>query len=147
MKNRIFSRLALFLVTVILSGCAVVPFLPFLPVMGSVYNGYVVWNSGKATKYYAFDLDTTYRAVLQASNRLKIETTLIKSAPQELYSLEIKKKIPMRIDILPLEKNVSVTRVIISISMFGDKQYVQLFYKLIDDNLHKREAVGKEKPQ
>ncbi len=145
MKNRIFSCLALFLVTAILSGCAVVPFVP--SVVGSVYDGYVAWNSGKATKYYAFDLDTTYQAVIQASNRLKSETILIKSSPQEVYSLEIKKNIPMYIDILPLEKNVSVTTVIISISMFGDKQYVELFYRLIDDSLHKREAVGKEKPQ
>jgi len=145
MKNRIFSCLALFLVTAILSGCAVVPFVP--SVVGSVYDGYVAWNSGKATKYYAFDLDTTYQAVLQASNRLKSEAILIKSSPQEIYSLEIKKNIPMYIDILPLEKNVNVTTVIISISMFGDKQYVELFYRLIDDSLHKREAVGKEKPQ
>jgi hypothetical protein len=147
MRNRIFSRLALFLVTALLSGCAVVPFLPFLPVMGSVYDGYVVWKSGKATKYYAFDLDTTYRAVMQASDQLKIETTLIKSAPQEGYSLEIKRNIPMHIDILPLEKNVSVTTVVISISIFGDKQYVELFYRLVDDNLTKKAAVGKEKTQ
>jgi hypothetical protein len=147
MKNRIFSRLALFLVTVILSGCAVIPFIPFLPLVGSFYDGYVVWKSGKATKYYAFDLDTTYRAVMQASDQLKNETTLIKSVPQEGYSLEIKRNIPMHIDILPLQKNVSVTTVVISISVFGDKQYVELFYKLIDDNLPKREAVGKEKTQ
>jgi len=145
MKNRIFSCLALFLVTAILSGCAVVPFVP--SVVGSVYDGYVAWNSGKATKYYAFDLDTTYQAVLQASNRLKSEAILIKSSPQEIYSLEIKKNIPMYIDILPLEKNVNVTTVIISISMFGDKQYVELFYRLIDDSLQKRETVGKDKPQ
>jgi hypothetical protein len=146
MKNGIFSRLALFLVTVILSGCAAVPFLPFIPVMGSAYDGYVVWSSGKATKYYAFDLDTTYLAVMQASNYLKLETTLLKSAPKEKYSLEIKGNIPMHIDILPLEKNASVTTVIISISIFGDKQYVALFYSLVDDNLPKK-VVGKEKTQ
>jgi hypothetical protein len=146
MRNRIFSRLAPFLVTALLSGCAVVPFLPFLPVMGSVYDGYVVWKSGKATKYYAFDLDTTYRAVMQASDQLKIETTLIKSAPKERYSLEIKRNIPMHIDILPLRKNVSVTTVVISISMFGDKQYVELFYRLVDDNLPRKAAIDKEKP-
>ena len=115
--------------------------------MGSVYDGYVVWKSGKATKYYAIDIDTTYRSVMRAADQMKLETTLIKSAPQGGYSLEIKRNIPMHIDILPLEKNVSVTRVIVSISMFGDKQYVELFYKLIDDNLLKREAVSKEKPQ
>ncbi len=147
MRNRIFPRLALLLVTALLSGCAVIPLLPFVPVMGSVYEGYVVWKSGKATKYYALDLDTTYRAVMQASDQLKIEATLLKSAPKEGYSLEIKGNAPMHIDILPLEKNVSVTAVVIRTPIFGDKQYVQLFYKLVDDNLPKREAVGKEKTQ
>ena len=147
MRNRIFPRLALFLVTALLSGCAVLPLLPFLPVLGSVYEGYVVWKAGKATKYYAFDLDTTYQAVMRASDQLKIEATLIKSAPKEGYSLEIKENVPMHIDILPLEKNVSVTTVVIRIPIFGDKQYVELFYKLVDDNLPKREAVGKEKTQ
>jgi len=145
MRNRIFPRLALFLVTALLSGCTALPFLSF---MGSAtYEGYVVWNSGEATKYYAFDLDTTYRAVTRASHQLKLEATLIKSAPKEGYSLETKGNVPMHIDILPLEKNVSVTTVVIRIPIFGDKQYVELFYKLVDDNLPKREAVGKEKTQ
>jgi len=113
--------------------------------MGSAYEGYVVWKSGEATKYYAFDLDTTYRAVMQASDQLKLEATLIKSAPNEGYSLETKGNVPMHIDILPLEK--SVTTVVIRIPTFGDKHYVELFYRLVDDNLPKKETVGKEKTQ
>ena len=73
MRNRRFPHLALFLVAAFLSGCAAVPFLPFLPVMGSAYDGYVVWKSGKAIKYYPFDLDMTYRAVMQTCDQLKIE--------------------------------------------------------------------------
>jgi hypothetical protein len=146
MRNRIFPLLALFLVSALLSGCAA---LPFLSVGGSVagasYEGYVVWKSGEATKYYAFDLDTTYRAVMRASDQLKLEATLIKSAPKEGYSLETKGNVPMHIDILPLEK--SVTTVVISIPTFGDKHYVELFYRLVDDNLPKKAAVGKEKTQ
>jgi hypothetical protein len=149
MRNRRFSRLALFLVAALLSGCAVVPFLPFLPVMGSAYDGYVVWKSGKAIKYYPFDLDMTYRAVMQACDQLKIEATLIKAAPKKGYFLKTKGTVPvpMHIDILPLEKSVAVTTVVISISMFGDKQYVELFYRLVDDNLYKKAAVDKERTQ
>jgi hypothetical protein len=40
--------------------------------MGSAYKGYVVWKSGEATKYYAFDLDTTDRAVMRASDQPKL---------------------------------------------------------------------------
>ena len=148
MKNRRFSRLALFLITALLSGCAAVPFLPFLPVMGSAYDGYVVWKSGKAIKYYPFDLDMTYRAVMQASDQLKIEATLIKSAPREGYSLETKgTPMPMHIDILPLKKSEAVTTVVISISISGDKQYVELFYRLVDDNLPKKATMDREKTQ
>ena len=113
--------------------------------MGSAYD--VVWKSGKATKYYAYDLDTTYRAVMQASDQLKMEPTLIKSVPNEGYSLKIERNIPMKIDISPLEKNVRVTTVIVRIYMFGDKQYVELFYSLIDENLAKNGTIGKEKTQ
>ena len=49
----------------------------------------------------------------------------------------------MHIDILPLEK--SVTTVVIRIPTFGDKHYVELFYRLVDDNLPKKAATGKEK--
>jgi hypothetical protein len=147
MKYRIFSRLAFILGTVLLSGCIALPFLPFVPIMGSAYQGYVIWRGGEATKYYAYDLDTTYRAVMQASDQLKIETTLIKSAPNEGYSLKIERNIPMQIDILPLEKNVRVTMVIVRISIFGDKQYVELLYSLVDENLAKNGTIGKEKTQ
>jgi len=51
----------------------------------------------------------------------------------------------MDIDILPLEK--SVTTVVIRIPIFGDKHYVELFYRLVDDNLPKKAAVGKGKTQ
>ena len=113
--------------------------------MGSAYEGYVVWKSGEATKYYAFDLDMTYQAVMRASDQLKLEATVINSTPKEGYSLETKGNVPMHIDILPLE--ISVTTVVIRIPTFGDKYYVELFYRLVDDNLPKKAAVGKEKTQ
>jgi hypothetical protein len=113
--------------------------------MGTAYEGYAVWKSGEATKYYAFDLDTTYRAVMRASDQLKLEATVIKSAPQVGYSLETKGNVPMHIDILSFEK--SVTTVVISIPTFGDKHYAELFYRLVDDNLPKQAAVGEKKTQ
>jgi len=125
----------------------VIPLIPFLPVVGTAYDGYVVWKSGKAMKYYPFDLDTTHRAVMQASDRLKLEITVKKSAPNEGYSLEAKGKVPMRIDILPLENSVDVTRVVITIALFGDKQYVELFYRLVDDNLLPKAVIVKEKAE
>jgi len=141
-----FSRFALFLIIALLSGCTALPFMSFLPLMGSsAYEGYVVWKSGEATKYYAFDLDTTYKAVMRASEQMKLEATLIKSEPKKGYSLETKGNVPMHIDVLPLKK--SVTTVVIKIPTFGDKHYVELFYSLVDDNLPKKAAIDKEKIQ
>lgn len=147
MRNRIFSLLAPFLVIALLSGCAVLPFLSFVgaagSAAGSAYGGYVVWNSGEATKYYAADIDTTYRAVKQACDQLKLEATITKSAPKDGYTLETKGTVPMQIDISPREKGV--TAVITRISLFGDKHYVELFYKAIDENLPRKATVGNEK--
>jgi hypothetical protein len=81
--------------------------------------------------------------VTRALDQLKLEATLIKSAPKEGYSLETKGNVPMHIDVLPLEKGV--TTVVVSIPTFGDKHYVELFYRTVDDNLPKKAAVGKEK--
>ncbi len=144
MINRVFSPLVLLLAIALVSGCAGLSCLSFLPITGSAYEGYVFWKSSEATKYYAFDLDTTYRAVMRASDQLKLEVTLIKSAPKEGYSLEAKGHVPMHIDILPFEK--SVTTVVIKIPTFGDKNYVELFYRLVDDNLSKKAAGAKRRP-
>ncbi len=145
MRNSIFPLLAPFLFNALLSGCAVLPCLSFLPIVGTTYEGYVVWKSSEATKYYAFDLHTTYRAVMRASDHLKLEATLIKSAPKEGYFLETKGNVHMHIDILPLEK--SVTTVVIRIPTFGDKHYVELFYRLVDENLPKKAGGGNVKIQ
>jgi len=117
--------------------------MSFLPMTGSAYEGYVIWKSGEAIKYYAFDVDTTYQAVMRTCDQLKLEVTLIKPVPKERYSLEAKGNVPMHIDILPVEKGI--TTVVIRISTFGDKHYVELFYNLVDDNLPKKAADSREK--
>ncbi|MHB8907625.1 MAG: DUF3568 family protein [Syntrophales bacterium] len=144
MRKKIAAPLSLFYVTaLLLSGCAAPACLSFLPITGSAYEGYVAWTSGEATKYYAFDIETTYRAVMRTSDQLKLETTVIKSVPKERYTLQTKGNTPMHIDIVPLEKGV--TTVVINISAFGDKHYVELFYRLVDENLPRKAAGGKEK--
>jgi hypothetical protein len=114
-----------------------------LPVVGATYQGYVVWKRGEATKYYAFDPETTYRAVMKAAAQLKLGTTVTKSLPKEGYALETGGTVPMRIEIKPVEQGV--TSVIINIATFGDKNYVELFYRLVDDHLLAKPAAGKEK--
>jgi hypothetical protein len=51
------------------------------------------------------------------------------------YSLELACKEPLQIDILPFEKKV--TKVMIRVSLFGDKQFADFVYQMIDANVAK----------
>ncbi|MCK9392854.1 MAG: hypothetical protein M0Q01_14955 [Syntrophales bacterium] len=145
MIKMIFPYLTtLSLLVCLLSGCAAV--LPILPVMGTAYTGYVLWKSSEATKYYAVDLDTTYRAVMIASEQLQVKASVIKAMPGEGYSLTIKGPVAMSIDTSPLEKK-RITKVVINTSAFGDKNYVEFFCKLVDENLPGKVAFGRADTQ
>jgi hypothetical protein len=43
---------------------------------------------------------------------------------------------PMEINVSHVEKNL--TKVVITIALFGDKQYAELLYRTIDDNIPKK---------
>jgi hypothetical protein len=51
-------------------------------------------------------------------------------------SLETKGNYPMEINVSNVEKNL--TKVVITIALFGDKQYAELLYRTIDDNIPKK---------
>jgi Protein of unknown function (DUF3568) len=51
-------------------------------------------------------------------------------------SLETKGNYPMDISVSTVEKNL--TKVVITIALFGDKQYAELLYRTIDDNIPKK---------
>lgn len=140
MKNR-FSSLAASLLALLLAGCVILPFEALLPLAGTAYNSYVVWKSGEATKYYPYDLEGTYQAVVQTANRLNLEPKVVRSNPPVRYSLETRGSVPMEIDVSPHEKDL--TKVVIKVSPFGDKYYVELFYRLVDDRLARKTASAK----
>lgn len=135
MIRKFFLLLALFFASSLASGCAVAPILPFV---GAAVQGYSVWKGGEATKYFAYDLDTTYKAVKQTAEDMKLEMTT-PAPPEKGYALETKGQTPMQIAVEPTEKNV--TKVAIRISMIsGDKQFVEFFYKTVEDNLKKQQT-------
>jgi hypothetical protein len=106
----------------------------------------VVWKSGKATKYYAFDLDTTYRAVMRASDHLKLETTLVKSLPMEEYSLKTKGNVPMHINILPLKKML-LSQLFSSVSLCSEiSSTLSCFTNLSMKIFLRRKPLAKNKP-
>ena len=140
MIKRMISIVFLFLAASLISGCAV---FPILPLFGASYQGYTVWEGRESTRYYACDLDTAYQAVKRSCEQLKLKTAIQKPASEHGYSLETKGNHPMQINVLPVETNL--TKIVITIALFGDKPYVELFYKTVDDNIPKKKVLNKEK--
>ena len=101
MLKKIFWSACLFLAINVIWGCGIVP---FVPVVGTtVYDGYVGWRGRVAVKYYAEDVATMRRAVIQASRQLHLEI-VSKTADEDGFSHELKCKEPLQIAILPFEK-------------------------------------------
>ena len=131
MLKKIICCACLFFAINISWGCSV---LPFVPVVGTVFDGYVGWKGHQAVKYYAEDVVTMRRAVLQSSQQLHLK--IVRKSPDvNRNSLELKCKEPLQIEILQFEKKV--TKVMIKVNLGGDKQFAEFFYHRIDANLAK----------
>lgn len=127
---------SLLLATSLLSGCAVVALIPFIPVIGGSYQGYIVWKGRESSKYYTYDIKTVFQAVKQSCEHLKLETVIQHPVSENECSLETKGNYPIKINVSAVEKNI--TKVVITIALFGDKQYAELLYRTIDDNIPKK---------
>jgi len=114
-------------------GCA--GLVPIVPVMGTIYDGYVGWKEHQSIKYYAADINTIHRAVMLSSKQLNLKVVRKKSKVKRGHSLEVKCREPLQIEILPFERKV--TKVIIKIELLGDKQFAHFFYQRIDANVAK----------
>jgi len=127
---------SLLLAASLLSGCAALGLIPFFPVIGGSYEGYTVWKGRESSKYYTYDSKTVCQAVKQSCEQLKLETVI--QNPVSVYgcALETKGNYRMEINVSNVEKNL--TKVVITIALFGDKQYAELLYKTIDDNIPKK---------
>jgi Protein of unknown function (DUF3568) len=135
----------LLLAASLLSGCAAASLIPavgeaqVIPVIGASYQGYVVWKGGESSKYYANDSKTICQAVKQSCDQLKLETVIQNPASENGCSLETKGKYPMEINASHIEENL--TKVVITIELFGDKEYAELLYRTIDANIPKKMDV------
>lgn len=115
----------------IIFGCA--GLVPIVPVMGTIYDGYVGWKEHQSVKYYAADINTIHRAVMLSSQQLNLKVVRKKSKIKKGHALEVKCKEPLQIEILPFERKV--TKVVIKIELLGDKQFAHFFYQRIDANV------------
>jgi hypothetical protein len=136
MFKKIFWCTYLFVAVNIIWGCMV---LPFVPVVGTVYEGYDAWRGREAVKYYNQDIVSIHQAVMQSSRQLNLKTVRKPLAKgKKGYALVVQCKEPLQISILRFEKKV--TKVVIKTAMFGDKQFTYFFYQRIDANLARMRA-------
>ncbi|MGO9137143.1 MAG: DUF3568 family protein [Syntrophales bacterium] len=132
----------LLLATSLLSGCGTCVLIPFIgsaeviPVAGGSYQGYTVWKGRESSKYYTYDIKTICQAVKQSCEQLKLETVIRNPVSENGCSLETKGNYPMEINVSNVDKNL--TKVVITVALFGDKQYAELLYRTIDDNIPKK---------
>ncbi|HUK99239.1 MAG TPA: DUF3568 family protein [Nitrospirota bacterium] len=110
-----------------------------IPVIGASYQGYVVWKGRESSRYYTYDIKTVCQAVKQSCDQLNLETVVQKPASENGCSLETKGKYPMEISASHSEENL--TKVVITIELFGDKQYAELLYRTIDGNIPKKTDI------
>ena len=141
MRNRIFPFLVLLLVSALLSGCGacVLPFIggsEAITAAGGSYQGYTVWKGRESSKYYTSNIKTVCQVVKQSCEQLKLETVIENPVSENGCSLETKGNYPMEINVSNVEKNLS--KVVITIALFGDKQYAELLYRTIDNNIPKK---------
>ena len=131
----------LLLATNLSSGCGacVLPVIgssQAIPAAGGSYQGYTVWKGRESSRYYTYDIKTVCQAVKQSCEQLKLETVIQDPFSENGCSLETKGNYPMEINVSNVEKNLS--KVVITIDLFGDKQYAELLYRTIDDNIPKK---------
>lgn len=100
------------------------------------YQGYIVWKDRESFKYYTCDSKTVCQAVKQSCEQIKLETVIQDQVSEKGCSLETKGNHPMKINVSSVEKNL--TKVVITIALFGDKQYAELLYRTVADNISKK---------
>ena len=109
-----------------ISGCQ------FIPLFTPIITGIIIWKDGQAHKYYDLDKDIMYRSVKYSLQDLGFKITKAQKSKKgyTIYA-ENNDKFSVQVDEIKKE----VTDVSVRVNTFGNKSYVELLYKKIDENL------------
>lgn len=109
-----------------ISGCQ------FIPLFAPIITGIIIWKDGQAHKYYDLDKDIMYRSVKYSLKDLGFKITKEqKSKKRYTIYAESNDKFSVQVDEIKKE----ITDVSVRVNTFGNKSYVELLYKKIDENL------------
>lgn len=111
---------------IFISGCQ------FIPLFTPIITGIIIWKDGQAHKYYDLDKDIMYRSVKYSLKDLGFKITKEqKSKKKYTIYAESNDKFSVQVDEIKKE----ITDVSVRVNTFGNKSYVELLYKKIDENL------------
>lgn len=102
-------------------------------VVTGVVSGYIYWKNGEAVKYYEYNPDTVYESAQLAFQKLELPVSK-KESKNGAFSMVAGDKDRFKVSIDPVQTNI--TRVTIRVNIMGDKPYVELFYKYLDDQIN-----------
>lgn len=132
------KKLLIFL-TLLISGCAVAPFIA-----SPIVTGVVMWYEGEAHKYYNEEARTLYRATKIALKDLDYPIT--KDEPNKDGGYYIVAGDKDRFKIVIRQVKHHITEVKVRINFMGDKPYAELLYRQIDLNTNSIEFDDEGKP-
>jgi len=117
----------IFLIFLSLVGCSAVPFI------GPVVTGVLTWVEGEAHKYYPYDADVVYRASKRALDDMGLEITKDEAKSNDGHYLVAGKEDRFKINVDNVKQDISELR--LRVNFMGDKDYAELFYTKVDDQL------------
>lgn len=97
-----------------------------------IVSGVIMWVEGEAHKYYPYDVDVVYRASKRALEDMGMEITEDQDCIDG-YHITAGAYDKFKINIVQAKKDI--TRLNLRINFMGDKEYAELFYSKVDDQL------------
>ena len=126
---------------------------------GIAYQMYVTWKDGEAKKYYEYSGELMQDATIRAIKKMKLPVAITKDVAPPKKHLLMNGIIPdvkfgdytisaghndrFRIKVIEVESNI--TRVTIRVNTMGDKEYAELLYKMIDEQVNIVDFTTKKK--
>lgn len=111
--------------------------------LGPAVTGVIYWINGEAHQYYENDTEVLYRSTKHALAKLELKITKDISKDNTHY-LSAGDKNRFAISIQNVDKKIS--RINIRINFMGDKDYAELIYKKIGEELDIIQYNGQGQP-
>ncbi|RDJ35616.1 MAG: DUF3568 family protein [Crenarchaeota archaeon] len=129
MKNLFKIIVLLGIFSILIPGCGPSAFF-----IGPAVSGVIYWVNGEAHKYYEEDAEVVYRASKHALHELNIPITQDYMQDEKFY-ITAGEDNRFSLKIVREEQN-NLSRLSIRINYIGDKDFAELIYKEVDDQLN-----------